>query len=376
MRHRSTRRRWWALAGLLGATSLLSACGPENDQNSLRPAGPAADKIQDLFVPVVVVATVIGVFVFVVLVLAVLRFRQRPGRDDAPRQVHGNTALEIGWTLVPALILAALAIPTVATVFDLAEDPGSDALEVKVVGKQWWWEFQYPEFGIITSTEMHIPAGRPVKLDITAEDVIHSFWIPSLAGKKDAVPGRNHDLVIEADEPGVYLGQCAEYCGLSHANMRMRVVAQTEGEFEAWVAGQRERRAPLLDENGEPAGEVEALITQVYGCTNCHIFDDPRLTAYGPNLTHLGSRTTIAGGTLALRGEDGEIDRDLLRRWILDAPSFIPMESEDCRQPLGPDVTCVGMPSFVEDTPAGQQAMTEADAEAIVDYLLSDPTSR
>jgi len=359
------RRRLAVPALAVGAGLLLAACsGNENGQNSLTPRGPAARDIDTLFRLVAGVAAVIGIAVLVATVVVAVRYRQRRDRPDAPRQVHGNTPLEIGWTVVPALILAGLAVPTVRTIFTLAEEPpASERLDVVAVGKQWWWEFQYPRqprFGIdrriVTSTELHIPAGVPVNVRMISDNVIHSFWVPELNGKKDVMPGRRNRLTIEADRPGTYLGQCAEYCGLAHADMRFRVIASRPDAFRAWAAGQQ--RGP----NRPWRGEVQQLTAQKYQCVNCHVFDDSSKVALAPNLTHLATRTTFAGGTYALRRAD-------LVRWILDAPSMVPMQSKDCRKP--PPATCVGMPSYVRNTPKGQPVMTRRDAEVIADYLLA-----
>jgi cytochrome c oxidase subunit 2 len=187
--------------------------------------------------------------------------------------------------------------------------------------------------------------------------VIHSFWVPELAGKTDVVPGHNNWLKLEADHPGTYLGQCAEYCGLSHANMRFRVIAQTPSDFADWIAGQRAGPAVSL----EDAGEAGTLFTKTFQCTNCHTTTDSSLSTYGPNLTHLASRTTFASGYYPLT-------RQNLVNWILNAPSMIPMQSKDCRLP--PPATCVGMPSFTENTPPGQPTMTRQQAETLADYLL------
>jgi cytochrome c oxidase subunit 2 len=369
--------------GALATLALvLAACstesGPENGQNTLRPKGPEAQKIDNLFTPIFWIAVGVGVFICVATVFVAVRYRHRKGSDDRPKQIHGNTPLEIGWTLLPALILAVIAVPTVSVIFDLAEEP-ADPLEVTVVGKQWWWQFDYPkqpgiDGKIVTANELHVPTGRDVFVDLTACDpslpggadgsagcnVIHSFWVPELAGKRDVVPGRTNTMKFRADEPGTYLGQCAEYCGLSHANMRFRVIAQTPEDFEAWVAGQREGPTVAL----EDAGEAQQLFTEKYQCTNCHTTEDSAASVYGPNLTHLASRKTFASGYY-------ELTREKLIEWILDAPSLIPMESEECRLPPGPfEHTCVGMPSFVKDTPEGQPTMTRAEAETLADYLL------
>jgi cytochrome c oxidase subunit 2 len=221
---------------------------------------------------------------------------------------------------------------------------------------------------------MHIPVGKDVYVKLTACDdslpggadgnpgcnVIHSFWVPELAGKKDVVPGHENALKLRADEPGTYLGQCAEYCGLSHANMRFRVIAQSQADFDAWVAGQLQGPEVALDD----AGAAEELFSQKFQCVNCHTTEDSSVSVYGPNLTHFASRKTFASGYY-------EITREKVVEWILNAPSLIPMESEECRLPPSPfEHTCVGMPSFTENTPEGQPSMTKAEAETLADYLL------
>ena len=177
MTPRSTRRkRALAVTGLVGFAILLAACGagPDNKQNSLRPKGPVADKVNNLFTPVAFVAVAVGIFVLVGVFYVAIRFRQRPGHDDRPKQIHGNTILEIGWTLIPALILVVVAVPTVSTIFDLSEQPGPDALVVTAVGKQWWWQFDYAASGgekkVVTADELHVPIDRDVKVNLRACD--------------------------------------------------------------------------------------------------------------------------------------------------------------------------------------------------------------
>lgn len=375
MTNRSRRTRWIVLAVALVTLVLVAGCGPDNQQNSLQPSGEEATKIDNLFWPVLIAAVLIGVFVTVATIYCALRFRARPGRDDRPKQTHGNTALEIGWTLIPAVILAVIAVPTVSLIFQLNEPAEKSALRVDVIGKQWWWQFDYPAAGggtkVVTANELHVPVGREIALDLKACDpslgtppdggcnVIHSFWVPELNGKRDVVPGRVNKLTFTAKETGTFFGQCAEYCGLSHANMRFRVIVMEEDEFEDWLEGQREGPAVTI----EDAGDAGELFSATFGCTNCHTTEDSSISTYGPNLTHFASRTTFASGYY-------KITRAKLIDWILDAPSMIPMESEECRLPPGPGVICVGMPSFVEHTPAGQPTMTRAQAEEIADFLL------
>jgi cytochrome c oxidase subunit 2 len=376
MTNRSRRTRWTALGvGVVALALVVAGCGPDNQQNSLQPSGEEATKIDDLFWPIMIVAVLVGVFITVATVYVAVRFRARPGRDDRPKQTHGNTALEIGWTLIPAVILAVIAVPTVSLIFDLNEPAAEDALRVDAVGKQWWWQFDYPATGggtkVVTANELHVPVDREIAVDLRACDpslgtpptggcnVIHSFWVPELNGKRDVVPGHDNKLTFTAKETGTFLGQCAEYCGLSHANMRFRVIVMEEDDFEEWLDGQRDGPAVPL----EDAGKAGELFSSTFACTNCHTTEDSSLSVYGPNLTHLASRTTFASGYYKLT-------RANLIDWILDAPSMIPMESEKCRLPVAPENTCVGMPSFVENTPPGDPTMTRAQAETIADWLL------
>ena len=374
-----------ALALVLAACSTES--GPDNKQNTLRPEGKYAEEIDNLFTPVFWVAVIIGILVVVATVVFAIKFRVRDGEDVRPKQTHGSTPLEIGWTIVPAVILLIVAVPTVSTIFSLADEP-KNPIEIQVVGKQWWWEFQYPRTAdgpkVVTANEMHIPTGRDVLVKLRACDpslpggaetpegptdgcnVLHSFWVPALGGKKDVVPGRVNELKLYADKEGVYLGQCAEYCGLSHANMRFRVIAESQSEYDDWLAAQQEGPAVSLAD----AGDAEELFVTKYQCGNCHNPENSAVASYGPNLTHLASRETFASGYY-------ELTRERLIEWLLDAPSLVPMQSEDCRigPPGTPGATCVGMPSFTKDTPNGDTkkypTMTRREAEILADYLLS-----
>ena len=376
---RSSRAKRWLVGAVVLATLIVAAgCrGPENGQNGLRPKGEAAETIDNLFVPVFVIASVIGVFVLAATVYVAIRYKQRPGKNENPKQIHGSTPLEIGWTIVPALILLVVAVFTIRTIFDLAREPKGDVLQVTSVGKQWWWQFNYPDEEIVTANELVIPTDTQVRVKLTACDdslpgecnVIHSFWVPELAGTVDVVPGRDNFTTIEADEPGTYLGQCKEYCGLSHALMRFRVIALPPDEFEQWVSDQQaEPEVPLQsgpEGQEEPAGPAQEMVQNKYQCTNCHSFDNSSASTYGPNLAHFASRTTFASGYY-------ELTREKLIEWLLDAPSLVPMESGDCRKEGAPaleDGTCVGMPSFTEDGPG--PVMTREDAEQIADYLLA-----
>ncbi|MBI4259943.1 MAG: cytochrome c oxidase subunit II, partial [Actinobacteria bacterium] len=317
-----------------GAAVLLAACG-DNPQSALHPEGPNARTADGLFRPVFWIA--VGVFFLVegLLVVAVIRFRQRRGRERRVKQVHGNTRLEVVWTLIPALLLAGISVPTVATIFELSRRPSGNVLEITVTGKQWWWDVQYPGLELRTANEVHIPVGRPVYLTLKSDDVIHSFWVPKLAGKQDLVPGHEEFLNIGADRPGVYLGQCAEFCGLSHANMRFRVVAQTEGDFQQWVAEQQQ--AADVPQEGLASRGFEIFMRPGL-CASCHAVGGTDAQAIvGPDLTHLFSRETLGAGMF-------ELSPETLAQWLRDTPSVKPgskMPDYGCEGPSTPVDGCL-----------------------------------
>jgi cytochrome c oxidase subunit 2 len=303
---------------LVGLALVAAACASDAPQDSLDPAGPDARTIDNLFGPVMVAALVVLVVVQALVVYAILKFRRRPdqaeGPEEVPAQVHGNTRLEIGWTILPALILAVVAIFTVPVIFDLDEEP-KDALTVDVVGQKYWWAYRYPEQEhmdgpeFTTANELHIPAGQEVLLRLTSEDVIHSFWAPRLNGKRDVVPGREQTWKLEADEPGVYSGQCAEFCGTSHANMRLKVVAHDEQGWQDWLDDQQ-RPAE------EPQSGLAATGFDLFGqrCATCHRVDGSwekvaEDSPPAPNLTHLFSRDCFAGCMF-------DLNRNELEAWL------------------------------------------------------------
>lgn len=230
---------------LLGFVVFLVGCGAfGGDQNTFAPKGEVAEKQRDLFFLVLWPAIVILLLVSGALVYALVRFRRRSEDEAPPKQVHGNTRLEIAWTLAPLVLLLGIAVPTVMVIFDLGQAPSEDALQVTVIGRQWFWEFEYPEFAdvdgkpLTTAGTLRIPVEREIGVSLVSPDVIHSFWVPKLAGKQDAIPGRTNQMWFKANVPGTYSGQCAEFCGLQHAKMRFDVIALEEEEFEAWVEEQ------------------------------------------------------------------------------------------------------------------------------------------
>jgi cytochrome c oxidase subunit 2 len=232
-----------------------------------------------------------GIFVVVAAVLLYVMVRHRDRGDEGlPPQVRGHTALEIAWTIAPAVILLVIAIPTIHVIFRTQGQPRSDALAVTVRAHQWWWEFRYPSLEIVTANEVHVPVGQPVTLRLEGPDVIHSFWVPQLGGKRDVVPGRLNVLTFTPEVPGEYLGQCAEFCGLSHANMRMLVVVHPAAQWLAWIAHQR-AAASASQADG-------AALFARNACVGCHTVRGVSAGLVGPDLTHFGSRRTVAAGLL------------------------------------------------------------------------------
>ncbi|MEL6890050.1 MAG: cytochrome c oxidase subunit II [Actinomycetota bacterium] len=399
------RRRWSRAAlarrtGLVAAVGLLAAgCAQNAPQDTWDPAGENAQKIHDLQWPVFTVAGIVGVIVLSVVGFAIWKFRDRG--QPIPEQTHGKPKLEIALTILPALILIGVAIPTVGTLMALNETDDTECI-VNVTGQQWWWEFDYPvqdgcggiDEPIITSGQMVIPADTNVLIRGTSRDVIHSFWIPRLNGKRDMVPGRVHTLRMQANEPGIYAGQCAEFCGLSHANMRMEVAALNDADFEAWKANQLEDYESPAE--GTLAAEGEQ--TFITNCARCHQVDGLRdsdgqlvvsrpdnqvFSGAAPNLTNLMTRNTFAGATwdlitqerrdqvweadpdefgdLYLAGVEDEWFNEVdLREWLRNSPAKKPMYADPTRLEET-DGLVRGMPYL---------ALSEAQIDQLLAYLL------
>ncbi len=346
LRTAAARRLAGALASLCVLALVLSSCSPERyPQTALLPLSDFArigDDVQDT-----TFYWALGVFILVegALLYSIFRFRGRP-EDPEPSQIHGNTAIEIIWTLIPALILAAIAVPTVKGIFETSRTPAAE-MKIEVIGHQWWWEFRYPDAGVTTANEMYIPAGRTVELVINSGDVVHSFWPPRFAGKRDVFPGRETRLWWKADSTGLFPGQCAEYCGIQHARMAFHVRSVSAADFEAWIGhmkslGPKAPAAPaaapagdslktasaggnVRSAQGTPAGPgprdtaapqgpeyaqgEKLFITK--GCLGCHSLQAVNAPKglIGPNLANVGARSHIAAGWLANTDEN-------LERWI------------------------------------------------------------
>lgn len=308
--------RWSGIvlpALLLVALASCASDGATYPQSTLHPHGDFAAMVDQLFMTTFWWA--LGVFILVegVLVFAIWKFRARPG-DAEPVQTHGNTTLEIVWTIIPAAILAFIAVPTVRTIWRTSEDPGRDALQVEVIGHQWWFEFRYPQLGIVTANELRVPIGRKVDLRLTTKDVIHSFWVPQFAGKRDMIARHTNHFWFTAADTGIYSGQCAEFCGTEHGRMMFHVVSEDSAGFAAWVATQH-GAAPdsaLAKDSLYQAGKTAFLAG---GCVGCHAMaGQPTanlVDLMGPNLSHVATRRHLVAGLLDNTDEE-------LARWLRD----------------------------------------------------------
>lgn len=293
------------------ALAVLGSAACSGPQNALDPRGPAAERIAEIWWVMFGLASIVSVAVTVLLLLAIHRSRQRrAGRHIA--EVNPGMLVWSGGVVAPVLILFAVLVYSYrvgASVYPAVDE--QDALTVEVIGHQYWWEVRYPEYGVTTANEIHLPAGRRVRFLLRAPDVIHSFWIPKLQGKLDMIPGRVHTLWVEANAPGIFRGQCAEYCGEGHALMAFWVVALQEAQFARWI--EQRRSSP-----SEPAGEQIRRGREIFfaaGCGDCHAtrgapLPEP-LGEVGPDLSDLAQRRTLAAGTLPN-------NRGALASWIAD----------------------------------------------------------
>ncbi len=308
----------WAL--LAGGCTALAVDAPIAPQTTVFPTGAPGTYIQEIYELIFIMAAIVFVGVEGAIVVAILKFRRRRGDQTIPAQTHGNTKLEIAWTVIPAVILLIIAVPTIQRIFDLDRVPAASAagevLRVEVIAHQWWWEFRYPDLGAgaVTANELHLPVGRTALLELRSADVIHSFWIPKLGGKMDVVPTRVNHMWFTPDKVGEYYGQCVEFCGMQHANMRNRLIVETPAEFERWITQQR---ANATAPTGAQATRGAALF-QTGACASCHTIRGTNARGtLGPDLTHVGARNTIAAGVLNNNLEN-------LTHWISDPQDVKP----------------------------------------------------
>jgi len=356
--------------GILAVMLLLVACDADGRQSTFGTAGPVAEKQLLLFNVLMWVMVAVFVLVEGALLYAAIRFRRRPGQP-LPKQTHGNTALEITWTIIPTILILGLGIWSVGTLFELDQPPASFAdniLDVTVTGHQWWWEFEYPDADgngkvITTANELRVPVGRAVEALLQSDDVIHSFWIPKLAGKVDVVPTRNNRLWFLADEPGTFYGQCAELCGTAHAQMKFLVQVLTQEDYDAWVAGFGE--TPQLSAEAQAGQQV---FNGEGGCLVCHTAngsDNPAIVAGrvqgflntevgiapGPNLTDLATRQMFGAGLV-------DLNRENLRAWLTDPSDIKPGNY-------------MGRRASIYQTADGSTSLSQAQVSSLIEYLLS-----
>jgi cytochrome c oxidase subunit 2 len=301
------------LRGALALTLALGGCAWDTPMSTVVPRSDFARDILHVYAIITWISVGIALIVGVALAWVLARFRARPGAPGMPAQTRGHTLLEISWTIAPAIILLVIAIPTIQVIFRTQAAPPRDALEVRVLGRQWWWEFRYPTLAIVTANELHVPAGQPVALVLDGPDVIHSFWVPQLGGKRDVVPGRLNRLTFTAETPGEYRGQCAEFCGVSHANMGMRVIVDAPEAFARWVVAQK---AEPPEPAAGPAADGKAIFAQS-ACVGCHTIRGVSSGALGPDLTTFGSRHTLAAGILP-----NTVDN--VAAWLKNPPALKP----------------------------------------------------
>jgi cytochrome c oxidase subunit 2 len=382
-----TRRVWRRLAAFV-ALALLAACADNYPQTTFKPVTEYGRKLNALFANTFIWTMIVLAVVVLMMLYIIIRYREKPD-TPMPKPIHGSTLLEIGWTIGPAIIVAFIAIPTVRGIFETQADAPAGALTVEVVAHQWWWEFRYPEYGVVTANELRMPVGRTVNLKMHSADVIHSFWIPALGGKRDVNPQpaqrtgespKFNYIVFTPEKPGIYPGQCAEFCGASHAVMRTRGIVQLEADFLQWVEGMKSG-APLAEqtetqEQRAAAGAVDSLAAaaqtpmtapvpavatsleaqgkQIFTsrvCVACHAVAGTNAAGtLGPNLTRLGSRVDIGAGAVPNSVEN-------LARWIKHPQSMKP----GTLMP-GTRAGAAGMPAT---------GLSDQEVEAVAAYLFS-----
>jgi cytochrome c oxidase subunit II len=333
----------WSAARAMGAGACpVAAVGASPIPSIFRPGSTPADSIYSLALFVLAITGAIFVVVAALLTYSIVKFRRRPDDDGRePPQVYGSNQVELAWTVTPVLIVLILffaAARVIHAVQEAPEPPG--AVEVTVIGHQFWWEYRYPKLGVVTANELHIPVSdrehpTPTFLTLLSADTDHSFWVPQLAGKTDLIPNRINHMWLDPHEPGMYVGQCAQYCGVQHAKMLLRVYVEPRAEFDRWVAEQA-KAAQLSESGGEPsartgdpkesaAGTAAASeaaegrrIFETTACINCHAISGTVADGrFGPDLTHLMSRETIAAGAAPNTPEE-------LRRWVANPEAIKP----------------------------------------------------
>jgi cytochrome c oxidase subunit 2 len=312
-----------ALAVVYHWSRLAGSGVARSPTNIFDPAATPAHSIFGLSMLVLSVTLTIFLLVAGLLFFVLIRYRQRPSDSERePAQVYGSNQIELSWTVIPILIVVMLFLSTTRVILDTQAAPKpSGALDVTVIGHQFWWEYRYPKLGVVTANELHVPISDPAKptptyLSLSSADTDHSFWVPRLAGKTDLIPNRLNTMWIDPQQPGLYLGQCAQYCGTQHAKMLLRVYAQSPEDFAAWI--KQQQRPAQQEVSANPAAAEGRAVFMNSACINCHTVAGTVATGrFGPDLTHLASRDTIASGPVQNTPEN-------LRQWIADPASMKP----------------------------------------------------
>lgn len=330
----------WRFLPLSLLVFLLTGCFGEENLTALDPKGPQAQWIFDSMLLSLYVMAFVTIVVFTIFFIILAKYRRKPGDDVLPKQVEGNTTLEITWTVIPIILLMILAVPTIIGTFYMADqspDPvaGEDTVKVKVVGHQFWWQFDYEDEGFTAGQDVYIPAGEKVLFELHAQDVAHAFWVPALGGKIDTIPGIANYMWLEADEPGIYKGKCAELCGPAHSLMDFKLIALERSEYNDWVAGMQEE----VSEPTETVAQEGRAVFEENGCIGCHAIGGTG-TAAGPTLTNFADRTVVAGYL--------EHTPENIEKWIRDTESVKQRNN---------------MPSFPD--------MSDEDMSALIEYLNS-----
>jgi cytochrome c oxidase subunit 2 len=295
------------------------AAAPNRVTSIFKPLSTPAQAVYEISLLALAICGAIFLVVAGLLAYTIVRFRRRPGDEvREPPQVYGSNQIELAWTVIPILIVFVLILATARTIYDVqGAIPPADALNATVVGHQWWWEIRYPKVGIVTANELHVPVSetskrRPTFLKLESADVAHSFWVPQLAGKTDVIPNRENVMWIEPTQPGTYVGNCAEYCGMQHARMLLRVIVHLPEDFERWLEAQQK---PPVDDPQMAAGRDVFFTTS---CINCHAIRGTKAVGkFGPDLTHLMSRQTLGAGVVANTEEN-------LQTWVRDPQHIKP----------------------------------------------------
>jgi cytochrome c oxidase subunit 2 len=324
MRHSrpKLRRTSLLLVAALAVPLILTGCSITSNHTPLNPVSGPAHTVNRLWWIMFGMAVGIQALITILVIAAIIRFRSRPGDTRVPAQVHGNTRIEVAWTIAPAMVLVVLLVLTLTTMIDIAQ-PKDVTMRVTVTGHQWWWEFEYQGQNVVTGNELHIPINTPVHFDLRSADVIHSFWVPNLGGKRDAIPGHDNSLWLESNQTGTFRGECTEFCGAEHANMNFIVVVQTQDDFNSWLRGQQQ---PAMSVTTGLSPEQIALVNQgaqtilTQACAGCHTIrglPNYEVGKVGPDLTHVGSREYLAAGTIENTPEN-------MARWIRNPQDIKP----------------------------------------------------